>query len=77
MRKILVVLGVLGTAMLASTSCRMAPREDLGDTVEARIFEPREVPVRQDTAVTDTTEQGDSVDVGLSRKDTTTHKGRP
>lgn len=55
MRKIMFLVGVLAASALATTSCRMAPNQDPGDTVEARVFEPidttgRAAKLRHDTA---------------------------
>ncbi len=40
MRKILLLIAAMACAALISTSCRMAPADNLGDTVEAKYFEP-------------------------------------
>lgn len=40
MRKAIVVFFVLTVSFMASTSCRMQPSRNLGDTVEAKYFEP-------------------------------------
>lgn len=40
MRKIFFLFAMVIITALASTSCRMAPSTDLGDTVEAKYFEP-------------------------------------
>lgn len=40
MRKIFFLFSMVIITALASTSCRMAPSTDLGDTVEAKYFEP-------------------------------------
>ncbi len=48
MKKILLsILTGLGATAALTTSCRMAPSQQLGDTVEARVFEP------MDTAAAD------------------------
>lgn len=40
MKRILLFLAVPVAAAMATTSCRMAPSNDLGDTVAAKVFEP-------------------------------------
>ena len=40
MRKILYLLIPVIIFSLMTTSCRMAPKEELGDTVAAKVFEP-------------------------------------
>lgn len=40
MRKILYLLIPVIIFSLMTTSCRMAPKEKLGDTVAAKVFEP-------------------------------------
>ncbi|MGI6242159.1 MAG: hypothetical protein ACOYJK_01250 [Prevotella sp.] len=40
MRKIFLLVFMVVITALASTSCRMAPSNNLGDTVEAKYFEP-------------------------------------
>lgn len=40
MRKLFIFIAVITAATSVSTSCRMAPRENLGDTVAAKYFEP-------------------------------------
>lgn len=46
MRKLLFVCLSLPLAGLSSTSCRMAPSENPGDTVAAKYFEPLDTAVR-------------------------------
>ena len=40
MRKILYLCMPVFAFSLMTTSCRMAPKEELGDTVAAKVFEP-------------------------------------
>lgn len=42
MRKLLLFAIVLVTASVCSVSCRMAPNEQLGDTLAASVFEPED-----------------------------------
>lgn len=42
MRKLLLFAVVLVTASVCSVSCRMAPNEQLGDTLAASVFEPED-----------------------------------
>ena len=42
MRKLLLSAIVLVTASVCSVSCRMAPNEQLGDTLAASVFEPED-----------------------------------
>lgn len=49
MRKLLFLFFAMPFAMLSPTSCRMAPSTNLGDTVEAKYFEPIDSTTR-DTA---------------------------
>ncbi len=46
MRKILLSIIIVLGAALASTSCRMAPSHNLGDTVSAKVFEPADTSAR-------------------------------
>ncbi|MFB9898724.1 hypothetical protein [Hallella seregens] len=55
MKKILlsILTGLVATAAL-TTSCRMAPSQQLGDTVEAHVFEPMDTTLARRTQMQDT-----------------------
>lgn len=63
MRKIFIPIAALIVACLLPMACRMAPSQNMGDTVAASVFYPRDT-VRVDTARvdTDTVAATDSID---------------
>ncbi len=56
MRKLIFAVIFLALIMTVSHSCRMAPKDNPGDTVDAKYFTPYEKPVvEQDSAALDST----------------------
>ncbi len=60
MKRIFVPIAALVLTMVVSQSCRMAPSDNLGDTVSAALFEP---PVPVEAAVADTAALDSAVEV--------------